>query len=42
MLDWERSGIFERIVGFVPIMVTITAPGEAPAVILRFDLWQRR
>src|SRR5262249_50450409 len=27
-LEWERSGIFESVVGFVPNMTAITGPGE--------------
>jgi putative ABC transport system permease protein len=78
MLDWEKTSIFDRVVGFVPNMGTITAPGEpelvhgyavtpgalamlgvrpllgrsftpqeerrggAGAVILRYNVWQRR
>jgi putative ABC transport system permease protein len=28
MLDWERSGLFENVVGFMPNMTAITGPGE--------------
>jgi putative ABC transport system permease protein len=28
MLDWEHSGLFESIVGFMPNMTAITGPGE--------------
>jgi hypothetical protein len=28
MLDWERSGLFESVVGFIPNMTAITGPGE--------------
>ena len=28
MLDWERSGLFESMVGFMPNMTAITGPGE--------------
>ncbi|SPE38997.1 hypothetical protein SBA3_3000031 [Candidatus Sulfopaludibacter sp. SbA3] len=29
MIDWERSGLFESVVGFMPNMTAITGPGEA-------------
>jgi predicted permease len=29
MRDWERSGLFEGIVGFMPNMTSITGPGES-------------
>ncbi len=28
MLDWERSGLFESVVGFMPNMTAINGPGE--------------
>jgi hypothetical protein len=28
MLDWERSGLFESVVGFTPNMTAITGPGD--------------
>ncbi|MFN7937358.1 MAG: ABC transporter permease [Bryobacteraceae bacterium] len=29
LLQWQRSGLFESMVGFVPNMTSITGPGEA-------------
>jgi hypothetical protein len=28
MLDWDRSGLFESVVGFIPNMTAITELGE--------------
>src|SRR5260221_13645317 len=28
MVEWERSGLFEGVVGFAPNMTAITGPGE--------------
>jgi putative ABC transport system permease protein len=28
MVDWQRSGLFESVVGFMPNMTAITGPGE--------------
>lgn len=28
MVDWQRSGLFESVVGFTPNMTSITGPGE--------------
>jgi len=30
--EWEQSGIFQQVVGFVPVMLTITRPGEPERV----------
>ena len=32
MLDWEKTAIFDRVVGFLPNMGTVTSPGEPELV----------
>ena len=32
LVDWQKTGLFDRVIGFTPNMGTITAPGEPELV----------